>query len=365
MPEKPLNFLLYNRIKATFKNVRIGNKSEKQERKKRIDFLSNKETVDIESWGESYLVCCPFCNDTRFRCVINHRYGTTDEFGRVQNRLVVCFNAGCPLALKNQNCYDKLESMLTGHKLVDLSKAEVDEGQSVDLDSFRMDWPGEVVRVDKLPKDHQAVAWLSGTRGFDVDRLGKYYNIHWCEQSKHALCRGRIIIPIYMNRKMVGFQARAPYDTNWKLSNAPKYYTAKGTPKRQLIYNLGNMVKCELAVIVEGVTSVWRGGDQYGAVLGAAVSSTQIELLCKNFKDHSCILLLDPDILKDQGKKKVLENLMKVENKLKAELAGGCCSVWLPDGTDPAEFESSFLRDYITKEASKKGVTVSWKKRNG
>lgn len=365
MANKPLNLLLYNRIKATFKNVKIGNANEKQERKRRVDFLTNKEKVDIHNWGETYAVCCPFCNDTRFRCLINHRYGTTDEYNRVQNRLVVCFNAGCPLALKKQECYDKLEVMLTGRKLFDLTKAEVVEGKEVDLDSFRMNWPGEVVRIDKLPQDHQAVVWLTGKRGFDVKHLGRYYNVHWCEDSSHALCRQRIIIPIYMNKKMVGFQARPPFDTNWKLANIPKYYTAKGTPKRQLIYNFGNMVKRETGVIVEGVTNVWRGGDPFGAVLGAAITSYQMELLTKNFKNQNIVLLLDPDVRKDADKAKVLENLMETEKRLKAELEGGCCSVWLPDGTDPAEFEQAFLYNYIATEAAKQGVKVSWKKRNG
>jgi hypothetical protein len=365
MADKPLNLLLYNRIKATFKNVRIGNSSEKQERKRRIDFLTNKETVDIQNWGETYAVCCPFCNDTRFRCLINHRYGTVDEYQRIQNRLVVCFNAGCPLSLKKQECYDRLEVMLTGHKLFDLTKAEVVEGKEVDLDSFRMSWPGEVVRIDKLPQDHQAVVWLTSIRGFDVKKLGAYYNVHWCENSSHALCRKRIIIPIYMNKKMVGFQARAPFDIDWKLASVPKYYTARGTPKRQVIYNFGNMRKRETGIVVEGVTSVWRGGDSFGAILGASVTAKQFELLAASFKNHSVVFLLDPDVRKDAEKAKVLENLMETEKRLKAELAGGCCSVWLPDDTDPADFEQAFLYDYIASEAAKQGVKVSWKKIDG
>jgi len=362
---KPLNVLLYNRIKATFKNVRISHQNEKQERKLRIDFLTNREMIDIRNWGESYSVCCPFCNDTRFRCVINHRYGTVDEHNRVQSRLVVCFNAGCPLALKNPECYDRLEQMLTGRKLFDLAKAEIAVGSALNIDNFRMNWPGDVIRVDKLPDDHPATLWLAGVRGFNVKRLGTYYNVHWCDKSKHALCRDRIVIPIYMNKKMVGFQTRPPYDTDWKLASVPKYYTAKGTPKRQIIYNLGNMMKCETGIVVEGVTSVWRGGDQFGAILGSAVTPAQYDLLVKHFKDHSVVLLLDPDVFLESAKRKVLDSLMTVEKRLKSDLKGGCCSVWLPEGTDPADFDPAFLREYIANAAAEQGVTVSWRKRNG
>lgn len=358
----PLNVLLYNRIKATFKHVRLGNEGEKQDRQKRKDFLTGKEVVDIKNWGEYYAVCCPFCNDTRFRCLINHLYGTMDEFNRKQTRLAVCFNAGCTLSLKDAKAYEQLENMLTGHKLFDLTKAQVIEGSSVDIDSFRMNWPGAVTRLDKLPEDHEAVVWLKGVRDFDSKKLGSYYNVHWCYESSHALCRNRIVIPIYHNKKMVGFQTRAPYDIDWKLSNQPKYYTAKGTPKRHLIYNFGNMLKCKTAIIVEGVPSVWRGGDHFGAVLGPSVSNSQLNLITKHFSDGSCVLLMDPDLL-NEDKKKVLENLKETERQLSEKLKGGCCSVWLPENTDPADFKLSFLRDYITQEAKKQGVIVDWKKR--
>jgi hypothetical protein len=358
-----LNLILYNRIKNTFKNVRIGNPGEKQVRKKTTDILTGRKLTKIDNWGEYYAVCCPFCNDTRFRCLISHRYGTLDEDNHKQSRLVVCFNGGCSLSLKDPKSYDKLEDMLTGHKLYDLAKATVKEGRAVDVDAIRMNWPGEVVRVDKLPLDHPAVTYLQ-SRDYDVVRLGRYYNIHFCTASSKTLCVDRIIIPIYHNKKMVGWQARAIYDTDWKLSNAPKYFTAPGTPKRNIIYNFGNMLRCKTAVIVEGVTSVWRGGDNFGSVLGPSLSSQQLAMIAKNF--YSCVLLFDPDLLEKAEHAKRLEGIFKAEKDLNSELEGGCCCVWLPTGTDPAIFtDVAFLHAYIEEEAKKKNVKVVWKSKNG
>jgi hypothetical protein len=358
-----LNLILFNRIKNTFKNVRIGNTGQKQLRKKTRDIITGRDVVKIDNWGEHYAVCCPFCNDTRFRCLISHRYGTLDEFGKKQTRLVVCFNAGCPLALKQTEVYEKLEQMLTGHKLYDLTKVSVKEGREVDVDAVRMNWPGDVVRVDKLPENHPAVVYLK-SRHFEPEHLGKFYNVHWCTKSAKVLCNEKLIVPIYHNKKMVGWQARAAYETNWKLSNIPKYFTAPGTPKRNIIYNFGNMLKCNMAVIVEGVTSVWRGGNHFGAVLGSSIFSPQIAMIAKNF--HSCILLFDPDVKEKAENEKKLKSLFEAEAELDGLLAGGCCSVWLPTGTDPAIFtDVQFLKDYITEEAKKKDVITDWGKKDG
>jgi len=352
-----LNRTLFRRCKAVFGNVRISQVGEKQIRKTSIDLITGKPKEVIIHAGEYYAVCCPFCNDTRFRCYINHCYGSDNQWGKPQLHLATCFNGGCPLALKTAHIYEELEQMLVGHHLVDLRKVQLREGRTVDVSKIRSSWPGEVTRVDKLPSTHEANVYLAG-RGFDPDKIGRFYNVHWCHTSDRYICRNRLIIPIYHDKQMVGWQARAAFETDWKKSSLPKYYTAPGTPRRNILYNLGNASQYEVGIIVEGVTDVWRVGPQAVCTLGATLTNEQQTLFRQHFKDYSGVLLFDPDV-----KDKLESKVNGIEADLNARLKSGFCSVQLPEGTDPGSLDRTMLREYITKQASDKGVIISWKKR--
>jgi hypothetical protein len=357
--QKVLNGTLFRRCKATFHHVKVKNAGEKQIRRMSLDLVTGKPKPVIDHPGEYYAVCCPFCNDTRFRCYINHRYGQDDELGRPQTYLATCFNAGCQLAMRSAAAYQKLEIMLTGHKLYELRKANVAEGHKIDVDAVRMNWPGKVTRIDKLPANHESNVYLAG-RGFDPEVIGRFYNVHWCHESPRFVCENRLIIPIYHKKKMVGWQARAAYDTDWKLSNTPKYYTAPGTPKRQLLYNFGNAQHYQVGIIVEGVTDVWKIGPQAVCTLGATLTDQQQSLFRRGFKDYAGVLLFDPDV-----KEKIADKTTIIESNLNSVLNSGFCVVQLPEGTDPGSLSREFLRPYITQKASEKGVNISWGRRHG
>ncbi len=354
---RALNRALYRRIKATFKHVKIKNPGEKQTRSLKLDLVSGKKKPSITHPGEYYAVCCPFCSDTRFRCYINHRYGQDDEFGRAQTHLATCFNAGCPLANKSSETYQRLQDMLCGHKLVELRKAHVEAGVEVDVDKIRSNWPGEVIRIDKLPPTHEANTYLAG-RGFDPEKIGKFWNVHFCVKSDRFICQDRLIIPIYHNKKMVGWQARPPYDTDWKLSHLPKYYTAPGTPRRQILYNLGNAAKYKVGVICEGVTDAWAVGPQAVCTLGASMTQQQKVLFKKHFKDYAGVLLYDPDV-----KDKIADQTGALVHDLNKALKSGFCQVILPEGTDPGSLSREFLRGYVEQQAAERGVHIDWKQR--
>ena len=355
--KKALNRTLFRRIKATFGNVKIRNNGEKQVRKLTTDLVTGKQVTKIEHAGEYYAICCPFCNDTRYRCYINHMYGKDDERGRSQTFLATCYNAGCSLSMKDPQSYQKLEEMLTGHKLFQLRKADIREGKEVDIDKVRANWPGKVIRLDKLPSDHEAVAYLAA-RGFDPEQIGRFYNVHFCVQSDRFICENRLIIPIYHKKKMVGWQARPPYDCDWKTSYIPKYYTAPGTPRRQILYNFGNACRYRTGVVVEGVTDVWKTGPQAMCTLGATMTIQQQTLFVSGFKDYSGVLFYDPD-LKADLKAKLNEIVVQLNSKLKS----GFCWVEPPEGTDPGALDRTFIRPYISQEAAELGVKVHWKKR--
>lgn len=352
-----LNRTLYRRLKATFGHVKVKNSGEAQTRKVVTDLLTGRKKPNILNSGEYYTVCCPFCNDTRFRLYINHRYGSDDEFGRPQVHLATCFNAGCPLQLKDSTTYQKLQDMLLGHSFVDLRKATITQGVQVDVERIRSEWPGTVVRIDQLDESHVARQYLV-ERGFDPVKIGRFYNVHWCSESTRLICREKLIIPIYLNKKMVGWQARPPFDCDWKKASYPKYYTAPGTPRKNLLYNLRNAANYRTGIITEGVTDVWRIGPQGVCTLGATLTEPQQQLFIEAFKEHAGVLLFDPDV-KDQIREKVLPIVARMNSELKS----GFCWVNLPEGKDPGSMPRKELRAYIAAQAAKKGVNVDWSKR--
>lgn len=354
-----LNRALYRRCKAVFRHVHVKNPGEKQIQRKKINIDDGKPWNQIVEWGESYAVCCPFCNDTRFRCLINHLYGTDDpNNGHPQTRLVKCYNAGCPLEQKNRDTYAKLYDMLCGMRLVDLRKAEIREGHAVDLTKTRTNWPGRVTRIDKLPSIHPANRYLLG-RNFDPEILGQFWNVHWCEHSDHFLCHERLIIPIYHDKQMVGWQARPAFDVkDWKLAQFPKYYTAPGTPRRQILYNCGNASRYRVGIIVEGVTDVWRIGPQAVATLGASFTSLQQKLFAAKFREYAGVLMYDADM-----RDKLKDSFETISRVMSPQLKSGFCVVQLPQGTDPCSFEREFVRQYIVRAAKPHGVNVDWNRR--
>jgi hypothetical protein len=354
--KKALNRALYRRCKATFGHVKVRHSGESQVRRMRIDIVSGKQKPSIVQSGEYYAVCCPFCNDTRYRCYINHRYGTDDELGRAQTYLAYCHNAGCPLSMRSPEAYKQLADMLMGHRLIDLRKVKIEEGNTVDIDNIRMNWPGTVVRIDTLPNEHPANVYLI-SRGFNPRTIGRFYKVHYCVEG-NKICKDRLIVPIYHNQKMVGWQARAIFDCDWKQSLFPKYYTAPGTPRREILYNFDNAIKYNTGIIVEGVTDVWKVGPQAVCTFGANITLEQQRLFQRGFKDNNGLLFYDPDV-----REKLKEKTDLLIDSMRKKLNSGFCAVYLPDGQDPGSCTRQFLRKYISNNSAMQGVIVDWNRR--
>ena len=346
-----LNKQLYLSCMQIFKNVRVVNKGESQQRQLGYDLKTNTHKPTVEYSGEYYVVCCPFCNDTRYRLYINHRFGVPDEFGRAELHLAHCFNdgGGCLDYQKRE----KLHDLVRGHFAFEPT---VRPGKVVDVSEFTSNWPGKVTRVDKLSPGHKARAYLN-SRGFDPGRIGSFHNVHFCHDSDRWLCKDRLIIPIYRDKQMCGWQARYVGELDWKdPGTPPKYYTCPGTPRAQLLYNLSNAVNYRTGVITEGMMDVWSFGPMSVCTLGAAMTKKQQSMFVAAFKDHSGILLFDPEEMEKPATKRLIADM---KGKLKYGFAG----VTLPAGVDPGSLERNTLRAYVQEQAEEQGCKVSWQRR--
>ena len=110
----------------------------------------------------------------------------------------------------------------------------------------------------------------------------------------------RIFIPFFRKNKLVTFTTRDITDKQGKYKACPKEHSIL-TP-HQTLYNIDSVK--DVALVVEGVTDVWRIGDGAVALNGLQCSSAQLKLL-SNFSRVYIML----DSLAFQETDKLAENL--------------------------------------------------------
>jgi hypothetical protein len=357
-----INKMLYRRLKSTFGSVEVVNLGEPQARK--VDRKSKK--VDITNFGETYKVCCPLCDDRRYRCLISHMYGTDDEFGRPQYRLICCFNAACPLEMKKPEAYEKLKDYLLGRKAMDLRKPHLRVSADSVLE-LRWEWPGKMVRLEDLQPDHEAIQYLR-SRNFNPVKLSKFFDVQWCESSENFAANRRIIIPIYKDGVMFGWQSRLPREIDWKNCGIPKYHTAKHTRKGSWLYNLDAARKHKVAVLCEGATDVWRIGPCAAAYFGGALTAAQVRLILTSFIDYSVIMLPHRDVWeKIDSDRKVRDKWEEQFDMLESSLNGRFFPVRLPSNIkDLAELSDRKTAQILLSrlvEQQHKVSDLAWGKR--
>ena len=346
---RALNKQLYLTLVQLFTGVRVSKEGQSQLSHTTYNLESKTHRQEVSQWGENYAVSCPFCSDTRYRLSISHLFGTPDSFGKPQIHLAKCYNNDD--CLKNWKFKERLYDMISGY--LPYNPVLKPGKREASVSNFEATWPGQVSRLDSLPGDHPANLYLTG-RGYNAEQLGRFYNVHYCAKSDRRLCHKRIIIPIYKNKKLRGWQARYVGDRDWKRPDSPiKYYTCPGTPVSQLLYNYGNASKFKTGVLLEGVTDVWSLGPMGMAVLGANISDVQKKMLFTGFSDGSVVLCLDPEEMEKQKTKLFINSML-------GKFKRGFCAVKLPAGVDPGSLDRKTLRNYISDQAKEQGCSVSW-----
>jgi hypothetical protein len=266
-------------------------------------------------------------------------------FGR---HLIHCFNEGCDLVN-----FSKL--LFQAHKYpassAVLAPATVTEFKKTGL-------PGHCVALTSLGSRHPAIRYLCEDRknpvGFraphDPAVLERNWGVCYCVKAERGqgyapeLVQDRLIIPIWWDGQMIGWQARAI-----TRGADPKYYTMPGFPKQKILYNGDRAKQFNFGVIVEGVFDAFSVGNCAVATLGHKLSWSQRELLSKWFGDKSVCLLYDPDAVKD-----IELNLHLMRGMFK----GGIFSVSLAPKWDAGCMPTEFLWQLIRDAGLKAGVRV-------
>jgi len=115
----------------------------------------------------------------------------------------------------------------------------------------------------------------------------------------------RIIVPIVMDGQTVSF-----IGMDYTKRQKDKYLNASNEesmfPVKECIYNIDSVG--DIAVVVEGVTDVWRGGDGFCATLGTRWTTEQVAILLWK-KPKTIYIMFD-------GEEEAIGQAYKLANKL-------------------------------------------------
>jgi hypothetical protein len=344
-----LNPALYGALVQRYGEVRISNPGQPYLVKQTLDPLRPQGYVNTcVDPGEYYVICCPQCGDSRFRLYVNHRFCTTEGTRLFGRHLIHCFNEGCDLSnfsklILQPGKYPAASAVLMPTTATEFKKATM---------------PGRCIPIDALPPSHPAVRYITVERKnpagfpapFDLSYLHREWGVCYCEEAERnkgyatEFVTGRLIIPIWWDGQLVGWQARAiTKDAD------PKYYTMPGLPKQRILFNGDRARKFPFCVVVEGVFDAFTVGACAVATLGHKLSWTQRELLSKWFGNGAVCLLYDPDAVAD-----IELNLYLMKGMFK----GGIFTVPLAKKWDPGCIPTDYLWHLIYGAGKKAGVDV-------
>lgn len=359
-PSGPLTPDLYRRLEERFGAVMLANQGEEmiihhtagklvgpptaigRPSKPRVERLvtggATASVPTVLHFGEYYRVCCPKCQDTRFRLWVSHRAVEFPMF-------IVCYNEDC---YNSSQARDQLLFQL--FKTRRPAKPRVNRGKRDAATLRPVELPGDVRRLDTLPLSHPANEYLADDRGYDPWELGRVYGVGYCESSaRWPQCNNKIIIPIEMNGRLVGWQARFIGERNWKASAVPKYWDMPGMPKRLMLYNHDRALTHPWVGLQEGVTDVWSTGPMMMSLLGSTITFAQRKLLAFAFRHKPLVMMLDGD---------AMEENQAMAHELRREHPGGVVTVTVPNGADPGDFQPAANLDLIYRTAREQGVVL-------
>ncbi len=318
------------------------------------------KTLQVLSSGEEFKANCPFCNDTRHRLLINHRWGVPDPKSGGNNLwLAQCFNESCLSSYDNRRqLFEAVYSFAGQMKGVKAYSPKAYEPTAQVVDPKM---PEKVVRLDKLAAadpHHHCLAYLE-ERGFDPVKLGKVFKLAYCEQSSDILVEGRLIIPIFFEGKFMGWQARMLEE--FHKGGPPKYLTMKHMRKSLLMYNFDQAIRYKTFVIVEGPSDVWAVGSCAAALLGKTMNvAMRKKLVSALHPEQTVAIVLDPSQSEAESRK--IHHIRKLYRQLEPGLPGRVFEVYLPGDFDPGSMDRKPLRRQISRAGEAAGVPVSFER---
>lgn len=335
-----LNPVLYNALRQRFTPVHIVREGAAAES------YENFARPGVTRWrgGEMYRVNCPYCGDQRQRLYISYRFGVYDpETNTTCMSLARCFNEeDCFVADKSRWADLYRDVYLFAGSSVSASQLL----PGVDVAPAVVELPGRMTPIEQLSADHVAIRYLRDTRHppFDIDQL-RPYGLAYCYAAapEYPIMNNRLVIPVSMHGRCVGWQGRKLSDQTKKL----KYYNWPHFHRSSVLYNYDTAKQYAIVVVVEGVFDVWRVGP-CGMALFGTVCSDQVRLLNDLLCDGVVVAMGDSG----EAGHKVLATLQAQLN------SDRLVCVSSPDGLDPGSMrQDQIWNEYLLPAIDKAGFS--------
>jgi len=253
---------------------------------------------------------CPCCSD-------RSRHGGIPLTGTV----FTCFKCGTKLAIPKliallENCsigkardiYAKYSDVLYIPDYIEIQRAA------------KVEWPPPVVSSTPLPAHVKYIT----DRNYDVQHLMRNYNIHFGGYTGDF--KYRIIIPVYLNGKLVSYVGRDITNTSTlRYKNLREQDSV--LPVKETVYNIDNVT--DEAIICEGITDCWRFGFNAVALFGLVYTQKQVRLLGSKLK--KAYICFDNEPQAEQAAEVLAEEL---------SFQGVSTEILLIDTKDPGEMSN-------------------------
>jgi len=356
----------------------------------RNDFLYRKLIACFQSvlvvhegcGNEEYRVCCPFCGDSRHRLYINCAWGVYDRATNSSHEhLVHCYNEYCvqpnedePASYRErlanrESLFDEIYGNLSG--MAALSAPTVHRPQV----TGPAEWPGRVIRLDKLAEsrpNHPAVKYMAG-RGFDPVILGREYGFMFCDavsKPEYRMALGTIVMPVWNGNELHSWISRYVGDTinGIPLSRAgvKKYYNMPGRSPSAVGFNLDRVLCYSTIVIVEGILDAIRTGPFATCLFTKTVPATlkkRIHKGLQEYRDAVIVVMLDPDQSESERKRGVRHHIERVAEVFRESGSARVVTVYLPNGRDPGSMTRREIHRAIRNAAQEQNVQLNFKQR--
>jgi DNA primase len=291
-------------------------------------FNQNFEVKPTHNPSKIY-ICCPFCvkvsegrksADTKF-----HMGVTFTPVEKSPVPCVHCFRCGYSASIKKfiKACEGPDAFRFNKRFKQALDDLSVVVSPVVESQEVFVPLPKDYSPLDPRCISHGPAIQYLKQRGISK-HLWKLFQLGFCMDGPYS---GRIIFPIYFQRKLVGFTARIVIQTVSQY--VPKYQFPSGFSASSFLYNFDRASQFQKVVVMEGVFDVLRFPQNAVALFGKAMSVQQKLKLVSTWKE--VIVMLDSDA--GESAYRIQKELSPFVNCTVAKLSNG----------DPADNRKSDL----------------------
>ena len=254
-----------------------------------------------------YKARCPVCGDSKKNLRMQRLH--VDWYDKHNDWVCTCYNGGCQFRSGNlYSLYSEVKGVTFGEsknhidqliydteeikRRLTTSRATSASVEPVTQNNLNIDIENDCFTVNTVTEDRIHNRYINALINF-IDRREIPNE---CFVAYKGRYKGRFIIPIYVDGKMVYFQGRAITK-----QIEPKYLNPV-VDKSSIIMNIDKFDRSKYIVVTEGIIDAWMVENNQGvSVLGAHFDDDMISKLLK-LTDMGVILCFDNPLIDDAGK---------------------------------------------------------------